>query len=126
MRVRTKGKYILNFIDWFDSKENREVSVNREFIEEIGINDEFNNQLLSKTKMEFIKQVKEPITYSKHFKVDEIKIFNIFELDIPEDLLSKIIQQEDITLVGKDDIEKECILTDFKSRKIAMTAKYIL
>ncbi len=126
MRVRTKGKYILNFIDWFDSKENREVSVNREFIEEIGINDEFNNQLLSKTKMEFIKQVKEPITYSKHFKVDEIKIFNIFELDIPEDLLSKIIQQEDIILVGKDDIEKECILTDFKSRKIAMTAKYIL
>lgn len=113
-------------MDWFDSKENREVSVYREFIEEIGINDEFNKDLLSTTQMEFIKQIKEPITYSKHFKVDEIKLFDIFELDIPESLIGKIIKQEDVLLVGKEDIEKECVYMEGKSRKIAMTAKYIL
>lgn len=126
LRIRTVGRYILDFIDWFDSRKNREISLNREFIEEIGINDEFNKNLLSTTKMEFIKEVREPITYSKHFKVDEIKIFDIFELNIPENLLDEIIKKEDIILVGKDDIEKECVLIDSKSIKIAMTAKYIL
>lgn len=126
LRVRTKGKHILNFIKWFDSRENREVSVIRELIEEIGIDDEFNKELLRETKIEFIKQIREPINYSKHFKVDEIKIFDIYELEIPKSSLSEILKQKNIVLVGKDDIEKECVYIDSKSRKIAMTAKYIL
>lgn len=126
LRIRTKGKHLLKFLDWFDSRENREVSVNRELIEELGKNGDFNDQLLRTTKVEFIKQIKESITYSKHFKVDEIKIFDVFDLDIQEELLKRIINQEDIVLVAKEDIEKECFYKDGKSRKIAMTAKYIL
>lgn len=126
LRIRTKGKYISKFIDWFDTRENREVLVNRELIEEVGLADDINNYLLSETKVEFIKQFREEITYSKHFKVNEIKIFDIFDLEIPDELLKEIIEQENIELVGKRDIEKECVDIDSKSRKISMTAKYTL
>lgn len=126
LRIRTKGKYIIKFINWFDTRKNREVAVNREFIEEIGIAEEFNNDLLRETKVEFIKQIREEITYSKHFKVNEIKIFDVFDLAIPDELLKEIIKQENIELVGKEDIEKECVDIDNKSRKISMTAKYTL
>ena len=31
----SKGKYVLKILDWFNSRKNREVSVYREFLEEI-------------------------------------------------------------------------------------------
>lgn len=126
LRIRIKGKNILKFLDWFDSKKNREVSVNREFIEEIGLNDDLNQLLIRNTKFEFIKENKEPITYSKYFKIDEIKIFDIFDVEISKAILDEIIKRDNIQLISKDDIEKECVFFDDKSRKIAMTAKYIL
>lgn len=126
LRIRIKGKNILKFLDWFDSKKNREVLVNREFIEEIGLNDDLNQLLIRNTKFEFIKEIKEPITYSKYFKIDEIKIFDIFDVEISKAILDEIIKRDNIQLISKDDIEKECVFFDDKSRKIAMTAKYIL
>lgn len=126
LRIWTKGKYILAYIDWFDSRKNREISVNREFIEEIGLNDEFNKILIKESKVEFIKQITEQIHFSKYFKADEIKIFDIFDVEIPVGLLKEIVNQDSIILVGKEDIERECVHLDGKSRKIAMTAKYTL
>lgn len=126
LRIYTKGKHIPAFLKWFDSRENREVTVHREFLEELGSNNECNSELLNNTKIEFIQQIKEPITYSKHFKCDEIKIFDIYELNIPMHQMDKIIKKENTVLVGEEEIERECTNLDGKSRKIAMTAKYIL
>lgn len=126
LRIYTKGKHIRDYLNWFSSKENREVTVHRELLEELGSNNQFNNDLMSMARVEFIKQIRESITYSKHFKCDEIKIFDIFEIDIPEYLLNEIIKKENIILVGQEEIERECTNWDKKSRKIAMSAKYIL
>ncbi|MGF3141219.1 hypothetical protein ACQV2S_00945 [Facklamia sp. P13064] len=126
LRIYTKGKYIPGYLNWFASKKNHEVTVHREFLEELGSFNEFNGELLSKTRIEFIKQIEEPITYSKHFKCDEIKIFEIFELGIPMKQLEEISNRKNIVLVGEEEIERECTNLDGKSRKIAVTAKYVL
>jgi hypothetical protein len=126
LRVVIRGKYLTKFLSWFDSRKNREISVVRELLEELGTTEANDIELIKSAHVEFLKQIKEPIKYSKHFEVDEIKILDIFKVEIPEQLLDSIIEQKNIQLVTKNDIRKECFMLDGKSHKIAETAKHIV
>lgn len=131
LRFRTKGKYIKNIIKWFNSRLNREISVSREFYEELIINNILPLDSLVETKFEFIKQVKPKMAYSTHFGVNEILIFEIFEVLLSEEDKNKIINQIEkgnnlIKLVDWNDIEHECVEIEGQSRKIGAHTKYII
>ncbi|MEG3311848.1 SMODS-associated NUDIX domain-containing protein [Streptococcus sp. SS-4456] len=126
LRLITKGKHLVKFLDWFDSRKNREVTVIRELIEELepaGISIE---RLVKETQVEYLKTIKEPIVFSTHFQMDELKIFEIFEAEIPADILGKVLESEDYCIIEAEDIERNCFTKDGLSKRISATSKYII
>lgn len=126
LRLTTKGKHLVKFLDWFDTRKNREVTVIRELIEELepaGISIE---NLVKKSQVEYLKTIKEPIMFSTHFQMDELKIFDIFEAEIPTEILDKVLESEDYCLIEAENIEKNCFTKDGLSKRISATSKYII
>lgn len=126
LRLITKGKHLVKFLDWFDSRRNREVTVIRELIEELepaGISIE---RLVKETQVEYLKTIKEPIVLSTHFQMDELKIFEIFEAEIPTDILGKVLESEDYCIIEAEDIKRNCFTKDGLSKRISATSKYII
>lgn len=126
LRLITKGKHLVQFINWFDTRKNREVTVIRELVEELepaGISIE---NLVTKSQVEYLKTVKEPIMFSTYFQMDELKIFDIFEARIPTEILDKVLENDNYCLIEAEDIEKNCFAKDGLSKKISATSKYIV
>ena len=126
LRLRTKGKYLVKFLDWFDTRKNREVTVIREHIEELEPTGITVEQLVKETQVEYLKTIREPIIFSTHFQMDELKIFDIFEAELPTKLLEKILKNDDYCLIEAEDIEKNCFTKDGLSKRISATSKYII
>ena len=131
LRFCTKGKNIGKVLNWFDSRENREVAVYREFYEEIVKNNILPIEVLSSMKIEFLKQIKPRMAYSRHFKKNEILLFDIYEIHLPDeyiDMISKYVKEGNdlIKLVDREDIEKECVNIRGKSFKIGTHSQHII
>jgi hypothetical protein len=131
LRFCTKGKNIRKVLKWFDSRENREVAVYREFYEEIIKNNVLPIEVLSSMEIEFLKQIKPKMSYSKHFKKNEILLFDIYEIHLTNedvDMICKYVEEKNdlIKLVAREDIEKECINIRGKSFKIGSHSQYII
>ena len=131
LRFYTKGKNINKVLKWFDSRENREVAVYREFYEEIIKNKVLPIEVLSNIEIEFLKQIKPRMSYSKHFKKNEILLFDTYEIHLTNeynDMICKYIKEKNdlIKLVDREDIEKECIDIRGKSFKIGAHSQYII
>ena len=82
-------------------------------------------------EIEFLKQVPPKMKYSTHFGIEEILIFNVFEVRMPEQYLDTLkLATEDnkrkLVLVEREEIEKECFDLDGKSTKIGGHTKNIL
>ena len=129
LRVYVKGKYLTKFLTWYGSMRNREITVHREFFEEMvqtGIidKDDFFN-----LDFEFIRKINSGIHYSVHFKCDEILLFDIYEVFLTQKSLESVKQVADknknIILVEYDDIERECTEIGDKSYKISENSKYL-
>lgn len=125
LRQRTTGKHLLEFIDWFDSKKNREVTVIREFLEELQAEGLSTDELIKSARIEYINTVREEIRHSQHFDMDEQKIFNIYKAEIPEAILDKVLTSDRYCLVESEEIKRLCYTKDGLSKKISETAKYI-
>lgn len=126
LRLITKGKYLVKFLDWFDTKKNREITVIRELIEELQPAEISIGQLIKNVRIEYLKTVKEGIKFSQHFQMDEQKIFNIYEAKIPVDILNIVLNSDRYCLVEAEEIERLCCTRDGLSKKISETAKYII
>ena len=131
LRFCIKGKNISKVLNWFDSRKNREVAVYREFYEEIIKNNILPIEVLSSMRIEFLKQIKPKMAYSKHFKKNEILLFDIYEIHLPDeytDMIRKYVKEENdlIKLVDREDIEKECVDIRGKSFKIGAHSQYII
>ena len=131
LRFCTKGKNIGKVLNWFDSRENREVAVYREFYEEIVKNNILPIEVLSSMKIEFLKQIKPRMAYSRRFKKNEILLFDIYEIHLPDeyiDMISKYVKEGNdlIKLVDREDIEKECVNIRGKSFKIGTHSQHII
>jgi len=131
LRFCIKGKNISKVLNWFDSRKNREVAVYREFYEEIIKNNILPIEVLSSMRIEFLKQIKPKMAYSKHFKKNEILLFDIYEIHLPDeytDMIRKYVKEENdlIKLVDREDIEKECVDIRGKSFKIGAHSQYYL
>lgn len=130
LRLIVKGKKIDRFIHWFYTNKNREISVYREFVEEI-INDyDFPISTLADVEIEFIKRIAPKITYSQHFQIDEMMIYDIYELRLKEkhELQIKDIveKSENLVLVSGNDIGRGCLEHNKKSKQIGKHAKFVL
>lgn len=126
LRLTTKGKHLVKFLDWFDTRKNREVTVIRELIEELDPTGIIVGQLVKESKVEYLKTIREPIKFSTYFQMDELKIFDIFEAEIPTELLDKVLESEDYCFIAAEDIEKNCFTKDGLSKRISATSKYII
>ncbi len=126
LRLITKGKYLVKFLDWFDTKKNREITVIRELIEELQPAEISVEKLIKNVQIEYLKTIKEEIKFSKHFQMDEQKIFNIYEAKIPSDMLDTILSSNRYCLVEAEEIERLCCTRNGLSKKISETAKYII
>lgn len=126
LRLITKGKYLVKFLDWFDTKKNREITVIRELIEELQPAEISIGQLIKNVRIEYLKTVKEGIKFSQHFQMDEQKIFNIYEAKIPVDILNIVLNSDRYCLVEAEEIERLCCTRDGLSKKNSETAKYII
>lgn len=111
LRVRVPRRYIFKFLKWFESRKNREVCVFREFSEEvlkeIPISD---HNIFYDLKAEYIKTNITGIRYSQHFKIHEILIADIFDLNLTnlqeQSLIGLEKNSEKFKFVCKDEIEK--------------------
>ena len=126
LRLVTTGKHLVKFLDWFDTKKNREITVIRELIEELEPSGISIENLIKQSQVEYLKTVKEPITFSTHFQMDELKIFEIFEVKIPKEVLDDVLKSEHYLTVKAEYIEKFCFTKDGLSKKISATARYIV
>ena len=131
LRFYAKGKNIRKVLKWFDSRENREVAVYREFYEEIIKNNVLPIEVLSNIEIEFLKQIKPKMSYSKHFKKNEILLFDIYEIHLTNeyiDMICRYVKEKNdlIKLVDREDIEKECVDIRGKSFKIGAHSQYII
>lgn len=126
LRLLTKGKHLVKFLNWFDTRKNREVTVIRELVEELESAEISMEHLVKESQIEYLKTIKEPIGFSPYFQMDELKIFDIFEAKIPTEILDKVSESDGFCLVEAEDIEKNCFTKDRLSKKISATSKYII
>ena len=126
LRLITKGKYLVKFIDWFETKKNREITVIRELIEELQPAEISVEQLVKNVQIEYLKTIKEEIRFSQHFQMDEQKIFNIYEAKIPPDIFDILLSDDRYCLVEAEEIERLCCMRNGLSKKISETAKYVI
>lgn len=131
LRFYAKGRHTTAILDWFDTGSNREISVYREFIEEIIEPGILPIDVLKNIKIEFIKQVKPKMAYSTHFEKNEILVFNIFRIEMENlhiETIKKYTENKNsiLKLINSKDIRKECTDHNGKSTKIGAHTKYIL
>ena len=101
LMFRVKGKYVLDIIKWFNSKENRETSQWREFCEELLST----NIIADKTAFRYIdyeyaNTLITPMQKAKKLGCQEILIYEIFDL-IPND--EQLIELKRLLEIGDNE-----------------------
>lgn len=79
LRVRVPGKNVINFLKWFYSEEDREVSHWREFCEELIRKDILNPDQFPHFQYRKIRQEKVKLKWSDFHQSYEYKIFDVLE-----------------------------------------------
>jgi len=131
LRIRIKGKYLLKLMKWFLSRKNREVSVHREFYEEIIKTEILSYDSFIKFNPEYYKTETTKIHYSEHFTCNEVIIYEIYDVKLSKDEekeIKKYIKDNpgEAILATQNDIKRECISIGSISKKIGQHAKHIL
>jgi DNA-directed RNA polymerase delta subunit len=130
LRLRVPSKNLNKFIKWFENREDRELDPIREFHEELNNKNILPNNVFQYFRYRFIRQKKNSIKYSEHFKCNEILISNIYELLPNEEQLTelkKLSYKENIYYKWFTCDEIECLgHTSSNEYRISPTAKWIL
>ena len=64
--------------------------------------------------------------YLVKFLVYKQKIFNIYETEIPSDMINMVLSSDRYCLVEAKEIERLCCMRNGLSKKISETAKYVI
>lgn len=130
LRVRVPITYTLKMLQWFQTKKNREFCVFRELHEELLSNEFFKNKNLNNLSIEYIKTDIQPIKYSEHFKINEILIADIFEINLTQEqetIFKEFIQSNpSFQMVTEDEIERGTITLNNKSYPIGKHSKNLI
>ena len=113
LRIRIKGKYLLTFMEWFMSMENREYDPQREFKEEL-----IDTGLLPAQSFEILKYRKvgvhnDGIKYSTYLACDELLYSDIFELVLTANqkhIIRDAVQRnpEMLCLASVEELRSQC------------------
>jgi hypothetical protein len=79
LRFRVKGKYALEVIKWFESRENRETTYDREFTEELIEDRNFDVSIFTKPRFREVQKVMKVFNYSTYHECYEVLIYDIVE-----------------------------------------------
>ena len=101
LRFRVKGKNVMNIINWFNSRENRETCQWREFCEELLTENIITNKHAFRyIDYEYSSTLQTPMQKAKKLDCQEILIFEIFDL-IPND--EQKVELEAMLAAGDND-----------------------
>ena len=92
LKIRVKGKYLHDFLKWFDSGEARENNAYRKVQEQLVEPGVLSQENFKNINYRCIKRVQTGIKFSKHFQCPELKIVAVYEL-IPSDEQKKELKQ---------------------------------
>lgn len=112
LRLITKRKHFPDLLEKFNSKQGREVSIEREFHEELIATNIFDRKDFPYLNYSFIRTDLSQIGFSTHFNCDELKVFDIFEVHLNEkqkQVVSSLIEKEShkYIFVNEEEISKE-------------------
>lgn len=131
IRITLPGKNLLPFLDWFDGCTCRETSTWREFYEEMVAPGFLTLQSALRTfNPEFIGRAPTKVQYSSHMEMDELLLFDVFEVVLDEASVEEIkhFMTEDIdhrlVLVEESDIRRGCVVLGGVSKNIAGNVKW--
>jgi hypothetical protein len=82
LRILVPGINVLKFLKWFNSKEDRELSPEREFQEELVKPGIVSKKNFDKIDYEHLRTVETKIQYSEYFQCKEILIADIYEVNL--------------------------------------------
>lgn len=80
LRFKVKGKHVINVIKWFEEGKEREVSGDREFIEELIEPGILDKDVFRKIFYRHVKRVSKNLQWSEHHQCTEVLIYDILEL----------------------------------------------
>lgn len=131
LRIRVPAKNLIKFLKWYDSKEDRETCQWREFNEELIQTGILSSDIFPHIQYRFIKQIRDGIKYSDYFQINELLIYDIYEL-MPNEKqkieLKNLLQKTDDRFVLLDEMIILSLGYDkqFKKYNIGEHSKLIL
>ncbi len=102
LRFMVKGKWVIEVMNWFESKQERETDPNREFNEELLDTGILDPNIFKNIKYKHIRRYSENLIWSMFFKCYEVLIFDVFELIPNEKQKQCLIELSE----GKPDLSK--------------------
>jgi|GEM_PF-2400108 len=97
LRISIKRKYLPDLLEKFKNKKGRETDCNREFREELIETGILKNSVFKNPKFNLLYSNTPKIKYSKFFKTDEYKYFDVYEIildPIQESFLKSILNKK--------------------------------
>lgn len=91
LRVRVKGKYLIEFIRWFEEGYGREISGEREFYEELILTEVLSKEVFPYINYRFIKREVDKIRFDEYVNSHQILIADIYDLLLNEAQLETFI-----------------------------------
>lgn len=109
--IINKRKNLIKFLDWFESRKNRELDPYREFYEELITPEFLSKEDFKHIKYVFINKHIEGVLKSPVYPIDELRYADIFELKIENDIQKKQIMNlinytEDILFATPEEIKR--------------------
>ena len=84
LRIRIKGRYLLTFMEWFMSMENREYDPRREFKEELVDTSFLSGEIFDILKYRKVSVHNSGIKHSQYLNCEELLYSDIFEVVLTE------------------------------------------
>lgn len=135
LRFRVKGKHTIDVIRWFESGNNREISYEREFIEELIEDHGFDREIFYKRAFKKVQTVMKVFNYSTFHKCHEVLIYDIVEFIPTEEQkaeLKKLLTKErkrgdEFMVVDTSEIEQLRVMDNEEQiAKIGEHTKYLI
>lgn len=92
LRIHVPGKFVLKIMDWFNSKEDREISQWREFCEELLTTGILDKEIFRYIDYKYVNTLQTPLQKAKKLDCQEILIHEIFDF-IPNEEQTKELEK---------------------------------
>lgn len=135
LRFRITGKHTIKAIKWFEEGKEREVSIDREFYEELIQPGVLDAEVFSQIRYKHLKRFSKNLKWSDYHQCFEVLIYDVFDF-LPSELQKKALTELDqkatdlndkFVIVECEDIEKLRLCSKgYQIAKIGQHTKLII